>query len=203
MKRGDVVYGVWCPGGVHVDLFRQDVTGTIISPDRGEALVGIVLLDQLTGGIVGIADGFIARCRGSRNGGNITVGIVGVFHDPIAGRVQNGNDIALEVQLVVVSCCVAILDDHGTVAIVENPDIPVAAGDFGQLATLVIIVISGSSVGSGSPQTIAVVGVRPGRCAACHRGKLSAMLPGEIPVLTIVVGGGVARRGCPLREFGN
>ena len=35
MKRGDVVYGVWCPEGVHVDLFRQDVTGIVVSPEGG------------------------------------------------------------------------------------------------------------------------------------------------------------------------
>lgn len=35
MKRGDVVYGVWCPGGVHVDFFRQDIACIIVSPEGG------------------------------------------------------------------------------------------------------------------------------------------------------------------------
>ena len=35
VKRGDVVYGVWCPEGVHVDLFRQDIACIIVSPEGG------------------------------------------------------------------------------------------------------------------------------------------------------------------------
>ena len=57
---------------------------------------------------------------------------------------------------------IAVLDDKGAVAIVENPDVPVAAGDRCQLTTLVVVIVGSRAVGSLGSQSVGIVGIGPG-----------------------------------------
>ena len=74
---------------------------------------------------------------------------------------------------------IAVLDDHRAAGIVEDPDVPIAAGDRCQLAAIIIVIIGNRAIRPACSKTITIISIRPSHTTACHRGKLSAMLPGE------------------------
>ena len=76
---------------------------------------------------------------------------------------------------------IAVLDDHRAAGIVEDPDVPIAAGDRCQLDAFIVVIIGSGAIGPAGTQAIGIISVRPGGGSVGHGCQLPTVLPGEGP----------------------
>ena len=118
---------------------------------------------------------------GIGDGEDIAPGVVGVTDYGVAGAIQNGYHITLQVGGVEVGYAVMGQGQGGAFRSVGEVEGVIPHRQLAQAAAVVDVIVSGSSVGATGAQAVYIVGVIPGGASVGHGGKLPAMLPGVAP----------------------